>query len=271
MIKRIYRIFKRDGIRLFLVKLIAKSLAVDIGVRKLKNEVWSILLKKYNYKVAYGPFKGMTLAKKMWWGNDWITQTLGIYEEHLFEYLEKFSQLGAKKFIDIGAADGYFVIGLTFSKIYEKSIAFEISHEGRKSIHESARRNRCEDRVEIYSEANLKSLTAALSGSEKSTVMIDIEGAEYDFLSDEILKTLSNSFVICELHHNLVNNGSSLELGLLSRADKYFNTQLIKRENYNPNAFPDLDHLGDDKRLIAVSEGRSKNTRWLVCSPTETN
>jgi len=209
----------------------------------------------------------MLLPENLWWGDDRITQTLGIYEEYVLNQLIENSKRGATKLIDIGAADGYFAVGLTYSKTYKKCIAFEISDEGQKRILENAKRNHCDGLIEINGEANLDSLATALSGSEKSTVLIDIEGCEYDLLNDKVLKTMSNSFVICELHHNLVDDGFAREKELLERAEQYFNTRLIKRETYNPNAFSELDHLGDVQRLIAVSEGRTKNTRWLVCSP----
>ena len=260
-------LIKRDGIRYFLLRLIAKIIGIDIGVGKFRQEVWSIISKEHNHKVAYGPFKGMSLPKKVWWGDDRISQTLGIYEEHVLSQLIDKSQQGATKFIDVGAADGYFAIGLIYSKIYQKCIAFEISKEGQKRILENAKRNHCEDSIKIYGEANLESLAAALSGPEISTVLIDIEGGEYDLLNEEALELLSDSFIICELHHNAFDNGLARERDLLQRASRYFNTSLIKRETYNPNAFPELDHLSDAHRLMAVSEGRSKNTRWLVCSP----
>ena len=264
---RILRILKRDGIKLFLVKLFAKVLGVDIGPNRLKKEVWAILSREYSGKVAYGPFKGMLLPDTLWWGDDRITQTLGIYEEHVLDQLIENSQQGATKLIDIGAADGYFAIGLIYSKIYQKCIAFEISDEGQKRILENAKKNHCADLIEIHGEANLESLTTMLIGSEKSTVLIDIEGCEYDLLSNEVLEALSDSFIICELHHNLVDDGLRREKDLLTRAGNFFNTKLIKRETYNPNAFPELDHLSDTYRLISVSENRTKNTRWLVCSP----
>ena len=267
MKRRFLDIIKRDGIRLFLVKLIAKTLGVEIGIRRFRQEVWSTLSKAHNHKVAYGPFKGMSLPKNLWWGDDRITQTLGIYEEHVLKQLIENRNQGATKLIDIGAADGYFAIGMTFSKIYQTCIAFEISEEGRKRISENAKSNRCEDCIEIHGEADLESLTEALSGPETSTVLIDIEGCEYDLLNDKMLKLLSDSFVICELHNNLIDDGLARERALLQRASKYFNTSLIKRETYNPNAFSELNHLDDTHRLIAVSEGRSKNTEWLVCSP----
>ena len=247
MIRRIISIIKRDGIRFFLVKLIAKILAVDINIiQSFKREVWSILREKHNHKVAYGPFKGLSLPKKLWWGDDRITQTLGIYEEHVLSQLIENSQQGATKLIDVGAADGYFAIGLIFSKIYQKSIAFEISQEGQNRILENAKRNQCEDRIEIHGEATLESLTAALSGPQKSTVLIDIEGSEYDLLNDDVLEALSSSFIICELHHNLINNGLAREQDLLKRASKYFETRLIKRETYNPNTY----HFRIESRYI---------------------
>ena len=127
--------------------------------------------------------------------------------------------------------------------------------------------NNCQNKIKIYGEANLESLANEVKEHDKSTVLIDIEGDEYNLLSDESLYILSSSFLICELHHNLVENGLNEEKDLINRAKKYFDVELIKRETYNPNAFPEFDNLSDLERLVAVSEGRTKNTSWLVCKP----
>lgn len=52
-------------------------------------------------------------------------------------------------------------------------------------------------------------------------------------------------------------------------SNKRFNIKLIKRENYSPNKFSELDDLSDEERLIAVEEGRKKNMQWLVLTPLQ--
>lgn len=272
MIKRILRVLKRDGLSLLLIKVLAKVLRVDIslgaGVQQAKNKAWNVLLQKHNYIVAYGPFAGMRLSEKVWWSkNDRITQTLGCYEEHVLKKLCDFATQGATKFIDIGAADGYFAVGMSFSRIYPEVVAFEIAVEGQKRILENAIANNCAAKLSVFGEANIESIIRETKNAKTATVLIDIEGAEYDFLSDEILKTLSKSNVICELHPWVVEDGYSAQKYLINRAEKVFNIELIKRETYNPNSFSEFYDLSDEERLIAVGEGRGKNMQWLVCTP----
>ena len=268
MIKKIYRVLKCDGFSLFLIKVIARILSVDIGVQAAKNKAWDILLKKHSYLVAYGPFSGMKLNENVWWSkNDRITQTLGIYEDHVLKKICLFASQGATKFIDVGAADGYFAVGVAFSKIYPQVVAFEIEAEGQKRILENAKANNCEDKLLVCGEANIELIARETKDINTTTVLIDIEGAEYDFLGEQMLETLSKSYVICELHPWMVEDGSRVQKSLLDRAKVFFNIEVIKRDSYNPNSFPEFDGLTDEERLIAVGEDRSKNMQWLVCTP----
>jgi tRNA G46 methylase TrmB len=125
------------------------------------------LCEKYNYEVAYGPFKGMKLNKDIWWSkNDRITQTLGTYEEHILESLIDFRNKGATRLIDIGAADGYFAVGMAYAKIYKNVYAFEIEQQGRYRIAENAYANGCKDSLIIQGEATHSSLAEILDGEK---------------------------------------------------------------------------------------------------------
>ena len=268
MISRIARVIKRDGISLFIIRVLARILRVDIGYQAAKNKAWNILEEKYDHVIAYGPFKGMKLSDDIWWSkNDRITQTLGIYEEHVVERLKEFSSQGASRFIDIGAADGYFAIGMAFSKIYSKVVAYEIEPIGQKRIRENSAINRCEDLVSVFGEADYSSLKNLLSEDLKTSILVDIEGAEYQLLDEGMLSLMSNCYLICELHPWLVDDGYQQQRKLIERAKKNFNVELIKRECYAPNIFPELDDLSDEERLIAVGEGRGRNMQWLVLTP----
>lgn len=268
MINRLRGALQRDGLSFLLIRIIAKILNVDIGVQHAKTKAWNILEKRYNHTIAYGPFKGMSLSEDVWWSkNDRITQTLGVYEEHVLDKLIYFSSQGSKRFIDIGAADGYFAIGMAFSKKYTDVHIFEIEPRGRERIRENAALNLCTDMINVYGEANFYSLKNLINKKFKSTILIDIEGAEYDLLNNEVLSLLAGNYCICELHPWLVSNGYKLQNDLLDRASKLFNVELMFRASYAPNLFPEFDDLSDEERLIAVGEGRDKNMQWLVLTP----
>ena len=48
---------------------------------------------------------------------------------------------------------------------------------------------------------------------------------------------------------------------------RVFNVSCIQRDYYNPNHFSELDDFSDEERLLAFSEGRPKNMKWLVLEP----
>ena len=265
---KIIKAAKQHGWAYLIVLGFAKCLGVKLDIQRAKDKAWKVLKEKHQMRVGYGPFKGMKLNEKVWWSaNDRITQTLGIYEEHVLEKLIDLETKGAARFIDIGAADGYFCVGLAYANVYENIIAFEVQEKGRSFIRENALANGCADKINIQGEANKASLSNILSDQIKTSLLIDIEGAEYQFLDEDMLELLSDHHVICELHPWVVEDGYQLEKALLSRASKFFDVQLIEREFYAPNRFEELRELSDEERLIAVGESRGKNMQWLVLSP----
>lgn len=267
ILRRILVKLKRDGIRLFIIRLMSKIMRVDSEFQLAKDKVWEILLAKYGYNVAYGPFKGMKLSQEVYWSkNDRITQTLGIYEEHVLEKLIQFSSLGSSTFIDIGAADGYFVVGTAYSKLFNKIVAYEIEEVGRKRIEQNAKINDCRDAIQILGEANKSSLREILSENSKATLLIDIEGAEYGFLDDKMLSYLSGNYIICEMHPWFYKDGLARQKQLIKSAEKYFNVDFIRRKNYR-DEFEELFNLSDEERLVALSEGRPNNMQWMVLIP----
>ena len=251
-----------------IIKFISKILRQPNDIQLAKNRVLEFLINKYGYKVAYGQFKNMKLDKEIWWSkNDLTTKILGVYEKHIVDQLTDFSKKGSKIFVDIGAADGYFPIGLVISDLFKESFAYEISSKGRDIIKKNITNNNCIDRVNVRNQATFDSLNKIISNNKNPTILIDIEGSEFDFFSMKMLNLLKSSNVICELHPWLVKHGEQKQKDLLNNASKFFNINLIKREFYNPNQFEDLNEFGDDERLLAFSEKRSRNTNWLVLHP----
>ncbi len=268
VVSRLFQAVKRDGLSYFTLRMLARLLNQPSDIQRVKDKVWAMLRQKHQMRVAYGPFKGMKLNDNVWWSNnDRITQTLGIYEEPVMNRLIDISKSGASQFIDIGAADGYFCVGMAYGNFYETVIAYELVAEGQDRIRENARNNGCAEKVSVRGEASLASLGKVLTKDKKTALLIDIEGAEYGFLNDQMLDLLQDHYVICELHPWLAENGYEEEKSLLSRASQRFTVEVIQRESYNPNCFAELADLSDEERLIAVGEGRGKNMNWLILSP----
>ena len=111
-------------------------------------------------KVTQGLFKGLQLNRDAPWGkNDLGSQTLGLYEIEILDYIS--AQVPFDTFLDIGAADGYYAVGLLHSKMTKKAICFEISEEGRRAIKENWVINKSPGELEIYGERCLSKVLSA--------------------------------------------------------------------------------------------------------------
>jgi hypothetical protein len=268
LVKRAVGYNRRHGFRSTIVRILIGLLREQDAIHKAKQKVLNALLLQHKSVVAYGPFKGMKLSRNVWWGQfDLITKILGVYEEHVLKKLFKISKKVDVPFIDIGAADGYFAVGMAFGGYFNKVYAYEISLKGRERLLENIQANNSEDRVFIKEEANYKSLEQLISLHKGAVILVDIEGDEYDLLNADLLRLLRNCYVICELHPWLVDQGIEKEELLIEEAQRIFDISLMQRDSYSPNCFTELYDFTDEERLVAFGEGREKNMRWLILEP----
>jgi predicted O-methyltransferase YrrM len=246
-----------------LLKLLSQQTTEQSKMRLLKH-----LRHLYGEKVEYGLFKGMKLGFKVWWSKyDLITKFLGVYEEHILDQLNRFYSTSNVPFVDIGAADGYFAVGVARLNWAEKVFAFEISPTARSTLKENAERNNCINKIDIRGEATLDEIANIITVHPCVFVLVDIEGAEYELFNDKLLDLLKHCTIIIELHPRKIEDGWSKQAKLIEDAAKLFKTEILIRETYNPNTFKELSEFSDDDRLIAFSEGRKANGQWLFLSP----
>jgi len=265
---RFFSTLKKDGFSWTISRILLRALKQPNEIQRAKNKVLNKLILEHGYQVAYGTFKGMKLSKNIYWAkDDLITHILGVYEEHILKKLIEFSKKGNYPFIDIGAADGYFAIGMAFSETFKKIYAFEIEEGGRNSLNKNIENNFCKDKVVIDIEANFETLQEIINKNKSAVILIDIEGSEFDLLDDKLLKLLSNCYIVCELHPALSVNGLEKQNMLINNAKAFFDVSIIQRESYCPNKFSELNEFTDEERLIAFGEGRENNMNWLILEP----
>ena len=234
-----------------------------------KEKVYKAIKSNYGDSIAFGPFKGMVYVQNSWGRYDLPSKVLGVYEYEVMKKLEKlFCDNINSDFIDIGAADGYYAVGFAYSGLARSVNAFEISSKRRKNLYFNAKNNNCNEKVNIHGKASLESLKKVLKKHDNNTIiLIDIEGMEYDLLSEEMLRLIKNCHIIVELHPFLIVEGFKKEKQLLKRANAIFKVSKIYRGTYNPNQFECLNLFSDDERLLSLSEGRGKNPKWILLEP----
>ena len=239
-------------------------------VQERRNRISLELYRLVNGVVKYGPFKGLKLVRETWWGeSDLGSQCLGLYEMEILNFLKEVERDDYKSFIDIGAADGYYAIGMLVSGKVSKCICYEKSESGRRVIMENWKANGSLGELKLYPEANFKGISSLDPVVlNKALVLIDIEGAEFDLLDEMLLYILRKSTLILEIH-NWVKNFEDLYVNLLERANKFFDIEVIEHLDRPINQIFELQELSDDNRNLLVSEGRPSLMRFLKLIPKE--
>jgi len=236
---------------------------------KFTKKYWSILsyehAKKHNFVVKYGIFKNLKMNHEISWGRgDIASKIYGFYENKI---QQKLKDINNPILIDIGAADGFFAIGSLKSKICEFCYAFEETKKSRENLFKTAQINNVQNKLSIIGKAtkdNFFSLLPSEINFSKVTILCDIEGGEFDFFSDEILKTIKYSNIIIEIHKN---HNKNLEIDLLERIKKYFDVSVIIDNDKNFENVSELHTLNDIDRNLICSEGRSYIGKWWHLSP----
>jgi len=236
---------------------------------KFTKKYWSILsyehAKEHNFIVKYGIFKNLKMNHEISWGRgDIASKIYGFYENKI---QQKLKDINNPILIDIGAADGFFAIGSLKSKICEFCYAFEETKKSRENLFKTAQINNVQNKLSIIGKAtkdNFFSLLPSEINFSKVTILCDIEGGEFDFFSDEILKTIKYSNIIIEIHKN---HNKNLEIVLLERVKKYFDVSIIIDNDKNFENVSELHTLNDIDRNLICSEGRSYIGKWWHLSP----
>ena len=113
----------------------------------------------------------------------------------------------------------------------------------------------------------LRGVTDIVANLESAVILCDIEGAEFDLFSDELLNNLNRCHLIIEIHESDPNNEQETVAQLRKSASKYFDVDFIYPLAININKYKELNSFHDNYRLLAFSEGRGATMRWMVLSP----
>jgi hypothetical protein len=238
------------------------------SIYKRRIEISKKIDALFNSTVKYGPFKGLKLSTESWWGStDRASMLFGLYEKEVLDSLQNIPK-EYTTFIDLGAADGYYGIGVLVNNLFEKSICYEISEEGRKTIRDNAQINKVQNKVEIRGKAK-KIFYDELSSDilSKSVLLIDIEGSEFELVDKETFKTLNNSIVFIELHDWFFVDGATKLQKLKNDSISTHTITEITMGARDPSIFPELKKLHDNDRWIICSEGRKQLMTWLRFDP----
>ncbi len=219
--------------------------------------------------VQLGVFAGLKLD-----GNSNVSRSclgqkvLGIYEAAVFEEIERRGPFGDA--VCVGAADGFYALGLVKSGLAKRSICFEITADGREAIVRNAVENGVSDKIVVLGKADetfSQRLKANNFNAGNALVICDIEGAEFPVLSSDVLSVLDGAVLIVELHDKIMKDAASLRSALIDRIPVSYEKKVVREKPVDWRGIAALENLSDNDRGLAASEGRKVIGEWLIAAP----
>ena len=260
--------FRDEGMK-GVLEAVAFKYVITNPLEAAKSKVNSAIRSRYDNRVQYGTFAGMQLSTEIWWGRfDIASKILGTYESSVLRRLEENAQ-GADCFIDIGAADGYFAVGVLTSGLFPHAVAFEISERGRRMLARNAVNNGVVASLDIRAEATFEGLNHVVAEHQRPVILCDIEGGEFALLDEALLEKLTTCVMIIELHPMFFDDGRARVNALCERASAWFDAELFYSDDPAISQFRELDDFTDDERALAFSEGREGRGEWLLLTPRQ--
>lgn len=227
------------------------------------------VVKRSGLQVMTGPFKGMKYVRDAH-GSCLPPKLLGCYERELHSVFKAYHAEPLDLVIDIGAAEGYYAIGVLFAGIAKKSIAYEAMPEGARLLREVASSNGVLDRVTVKGCCRPEDLQTELAAEESSRklVIVDAEGAEDVLLDPVRVPAIKNASILVELHDFLV-------LGVTERiCERFRSTHNITRFDQQERTINEnlcrtwlVRQLPARYVLEILSEKRLKPMHWFWMKP----
>ena len=189
---------------------------------------------------------------------------LGLYEQEVQNVIIK-NYRNYINFVDIGAADGYYLFGLVELNYFQNYVAFEASDIGKFVIEKEIIKKQYNN-VKCYGKADTNFIDQ-IDISAKNLILCDIEGFEFEIFNEDNLKKLYKSLIIIEIHSKNIQNFDHKFNLLLNNASMYFNIEQISTSSRDLSKLKITKHLNDNQRWLLCSEGRNQLGNWLILSP----
>lgn len=220
-------------------------------------------------RICCDPFKGMLYLTKSV-GSSLTPKTLGICEKELNRFIECLPRFSHG--INVGAAEGYYTVGLRTSGVCEKITAWETTEHGRHPLASLAQMNDVSGSLEVRSSCSPPDLANELrnlSGTP-TLVVIDCEGFEGPVLEDLDGALLACCTLFIETHDQMNPGVHGRSLAKLCATHVVVERTPEKRAASGlPQMLPLLLRVFrlPGFRRVAMSERRCPDIRWLLCTP----
>ncbi len=262
---RFIDLVKTQGLRSAALELLSWLLhffSTDRLLQRLKRRIARRVASKYGNVVFNGPFKGMVFSNTGWGSSEHLGMLAGTYEYPVVDYLSGLAR-HSTTFIDIGAASGYYSVGLAKAFAHLQVFAFESSPRSRKIMESNVLDNRVNHQIEIFGKFEGDFPKEFIF--EGCFFLFDIEGGEYSLIDRDLLIKAKKCHFVVELHGS---DESKIEILKSLFAEEFSVNSITNSVEETFRILDDLELTENETNLIA-SDGRKRRGRWLVACPQD--
>ena len=248
-------------------KLIPAS--VRNALRPLKDPAGALLSamlrSKSGNRVISGPFAGMAFR----YPQQEYAMLLGTWEMELSWVWEEILASTYPLMVDVGAAEGYYAVGMAYRKPGMKVLAFEMQTRVREKLRTLQRLNGTS--VEIREKCEVEDLAALGDDLAGAFVLMDVEGYETVLLDPVSIPRLAKATILVELHEMYAKGCRDL---IKERFLHTHDIRLIEGVQRTFDHFPAeagmARKLFSKARLLGyMDEGRPCAMSWFYMVPKE--
>ncbi|CAG0939474.1 hypothetical protein BROC_00656 [Candidatus Brocadiaceae bacterium] len=219
--------------------------------------------------IISGPFAGMSYPRSRL--VSYCPKALGTYELELAEIIELLCSFRFELIVNVGAAEGYYAVGMALRNSQARVIAFEANSVVQKQLRKTIQANNLASRIDVRGWCDSESLSHSLVPGNCCLVIMDIEGAENTLLDPVTVPYLQHAYILVEIHDFV-----SKEIGasLLRRFEK--SHKVIEIES-RPRTKQDFLNSIVNRRIsmiipeylisTSMKEGRPEIMRWFYFEP----
>jgi hypothetical protein len=250
----------------FLKRLFFRSIFV-IGDACVKL----LLFRKASVNVWSGPFAGMSWGTRAV-GSELPPKLLGTYEKELAGIIEHLPVFDLA--IDIGAAEGWYAVGLLYRKTARSVVAFEINGSGQKACRDNAERNDVAGRLEVRGECSVGELQSLVESrlcpGFRVLIVSDCEGCEDELFVPSVLKLCREAHLLIETHESQAPGTRQRLARELEFSHRVTHVKPVRRSRADA-VFPDRATIWwlriSFLRRFLLLERRGPGNAWLFAVP----
>ena len=219
-------------------------------------------------EILSGPFKGMKYAEQAAVGSSLWPKLLGTYESELLPCFESIAGSRYKKIIDVGYAEGYYLIG--FGRLFERAelIGFDTESEAQRLCKANAEVNEiAEHRLKLFGAFDADTFQQSLD-DEETLVVVDCEGAENEVIESLDREQIKSVDWLIETHDHLVEGTTERLLKVFDGTHVLTEMETDDDLDAKCRLLPDSIRQSCDSYVqqALVSEGRQAKQRWIFAT-----